>query len=490
MPFAGYGASSDFTIRTLVGSDTLPPTTPILTSVTPVSTAQIDVVWSAATDNFIFGGYQVFRDSVQIATTTLTTYSDSGLLASTPYTYSVRAFDSVFNYSTTSNALATSTFAPTPTSTTSIDSTATYGSKSGLSLQEFTIVPEQYNATFFWKTTTFAKFDLRWGRSTSYELGFVSHELLRREHTTQVADLDPGTVYEFELVGYDRFGKQYTLKRGQFTTESAPDTTATANVSGLKAYVVGDTVHLSWVNPSETDFSRVRIMRSHLFFPLGTHDGFLSYEDHGTSFTDRGALTHSKIQYYTVFTIDTSGNMSSGAVIAVVAGGHVITDEETGTTDVSTTTLVFDDFEFIQEGTQKTSQDLSAEDSFLVRIAYTKLPPHLKTITMTIGEASDTASYLLRINNDKTYYEAVIPADTYAGKKSVAFSVYDFETKTLERVAGFVSFHTSGIVDTTTALGPLFTTVAVQSEVVTLIGFLCIFIFLVCIMLLRTLFRK
>ena len=82
-------ATSEFNIRVFGGSDTQPPTTPTLLSATAISPTQVDLSWTPSTDNFILSGYVVTRGSSTIATTTLTTYSDTGLSASTTYEYSV-----------------------------------------------------------------------------------------------------------------------------------------------------------------------------------------------------------------------------------------------------------------------------------------------------------------------------------------------------------------------------------------------------------------
>jgi hypothetical protein len=47
----------------------------------------------ASTDNIGVAGYNVFRNGVKIGTVNGTSFSDSGLIGSTTYTYSVRAFD-------------------------------------------------------------------------------------------------------------------------------------------------------------------------------------------------------------------------------------------------------------------------------------------------------------------------------------------------------------------------------------------------------------
>ena len=79
--------------------DTTPPTVPGGLKATSVSSSQINLSWNASTDNVGVAGYKVFRNGSQIATTTRTSYSDTGLMPSTTYSYAVSAYDAAGNNS-------------------------------------------------------------------------------------------------------------------------------------------------------------------------------------------------------------------------------------------------------------------------------------------------------------------------------------------------------------------------------------------------------
>jgi uncharacterized protein (TIGR03790 family) len=97
-------------------SDTTPPTTPGNVSATPISSSQINVSWSASTDNVGVAGYKVFRNgNLAGSTTTALTYPDTGLAASTAYSYTVEAFDAAGNVSTPSTAVNATTLTPDTT---------------------------------------------------------------------------------------------------------------------------------------------------------------------------------------------------------------------------------------------------------------------------------------------------------------------------------------------------------------------------------------
>src|SRR5207249_1688855 len=79
--------------------DTQAPTVPTGLTATAVSTSQINLSWTASTDNVGVTGYKIFRNSVQVGTATTTSYSDTGLSASTTYTYTASAYDLAGNNS-------------------------------------------------------------------------------------------------------------------------------------------------------------------------------------------------------------------------------------------------------------------------------------------------------------------------------------------------------------------------------------------------------
>lgn len=438
-------ATDDFTVSQQIGNDTNPPTTPSGLTALPVASSQIDLSWTASTDDSSMGGYQVFRDAVQIATTTLTAYSDSGLTASTTYSYYVTAFDTFYNISSSSNSAATTTFGLTPTSTPPVTDPDNGGNGPDVKLVSFDVVPAIYSAELSWKTDRYAQYELRWGRTSSYELGFVTNELFRREHTTAITDLQPGTTYEYQLIAYDRDGDRFVLSEGKFKTNSIPDTVPPTNVSNLVGVIEGNNIKLTWLLPTDPDLSYVRIVRSHLFYPTDPYDGFIAYQDKGELFLDRNAAAKKTILYYTVFSYDDKGNVSSGAVVAVAPKGSSV---DVGDTSSSTVDFDFTDVEVVQYDKVLTDSKLDADAPFTIRIAYEKLPEHLKTITATLfhPERNDLSfTFLLRINKDKTYYEASIAPLRTAGVYPTVVNVYDHEAQKLFTASGIITAVGDGV---------------------------------------------
>ncbi|MFC5666763.1 glycoside hydrolase family 6 protein [Kitasatospora misakiensis] len=89
-------------------TDTVAPSVPTGLAGTTTATGA-SLSWTASTDNVGVTGYQVFRNGVQVGTSTTTSYTDSGLTASTAYSYTVKARDAAGNVSAASAALSLTT---------------------------------------------------------------------------------------------------------------------------------------------------------------------------------------------------------------------------------------------------------------------------------------------------------------------------------------------------------------------------------------------
>src|SRR6266446_1519389 len=74
-------AQSSAVVGTTQSVDTTAPSVPTGLTATAVSPSQINLSWTASTDNVGVVGYRVFRDTVQVATSTATSYVNPGLAA-------------------------------------------------------------------------------------------------------------------------------------------------------------------------------------------------------------------------------------------------------------------------------------------------------------------------------------------------------------------------------------------------------------------------
>jgi len=477
-----FAQTDSFNVRFLYGDDSEAPTTPDPFSVTPIAPAQIDIAWGTSTDNVAVVGYQLFRDSMQIATTTLTSFSDTGLTASTTYAYNVIAFDSFGNFSTSSATLATTTFAlpPPPVVATSTESGGSSATIARLLLTSFEITPGTSGAKLQFSTNVPTRFVLRYGKSSIYDNGTIESPIYKSTHTTSLFPLEAGTAYVYELYGFDRFGNEVLLADGDFSTTALPDTTAPANVANFSATPIGTDVFLRWDNPTDDDFVYVRVVRNRSFYPLNESDGFLVYEGSANSITDQGGLSSYDEQYYTIFTYDSSGNVSSGAVASAAtqslleagsADGGVTTtpdqaieDNIDGQSTIDMTVLYASSVQLLQDGIRQSLSDQSVTlDSRLpyeLFIPIEAVPANLKTIIATVVNPSNQRSattYLLKINSEQTGYSALISAPMVVGSSRVTIEMIDYTQGTVRRIEQSVTF-----VASREAAPPLLNTLAKQ----------------------------
>lgn len=102
-------AANAFSSRSGSGGDTQAPTAPTGLVSPSKTSSSISLSWNAATDNVGVAGYRIYRNGAGLATSSTTTFTNTGLSSGTSYTYVVRAFDAAGNESGASNSLTVTT---------------------------------------------------------------------------------------------------------------------------------------------------------------------------------------------------------------------------------------------------------------------------------------------------------------------------------------------------------------------------------------------
>src|SRR5450631_953083 len=132
---AGNGSAQSSVVQATTPPllDTTPPTIPTNLSVTGTSTSTVSLAWTASTDNVGVAGYKIYRGGVQIGASGVASYTDTGLSASTTYSYTVSAYDAAGNNSAqTAPVSATTGTSDTQAPTVSITSPANNQNISGV----------------------------------------------------------------------------------------------------------------------------------------------------------------------------------------------------------------------------------------------------------------------------------------------------------------------------------------------------------------------
>jgi fibronectin type 3 domain-containing protein len=294
-----------------VAPDTIPPSVPSAISAAVVSASQIDLSWTASTDNVGVTAYSVERGQgagctsfTQIATPSGTSLSDSGLAASTSYCYRVRATDAAGNLSAYSSIVTATTQAVADVTPPT--------------------VPSGLNAT----ALSSSQISLNWTASTD-DVGISGYQVDRCQGvgcTTFVqvatpvgtsfgdAGLSPTTSYSYRVRAVDAAGNVSANSNvASATTQAPPDTTAPTAPSNLTANAGSNNqINLTWL--ASTDNVGVSGYRVERCQGVGCSAFTQIAAPTGTSFSDTGltAATYG----YRVRASDAAGNLSAYSNVA------------------------------------------------------------------------------------------------------------------------------------------------------------------------------
>ena len=113
IPLGAHNAA--ILVKAQAAADTTAPSTPTGLTASAASSSEIDLSWTASTDDVGVTGYDVYVNDVAVATTTATTWAHTGLAAGTTNSYRVSAKDAAGNSSAkTDPVTATTPAEPAP----------------------------------------------------------------------------------------------------------------------------------------------------------------------------------------------------------------------------------------------------------------------------------------------------------------------------------------------------------------------------------------
>jgi chitodextrinase len=220
-------------------ADTTKPTAPTALTAAGISGTQLNLSWTASTDNVGVTGYHIERCTgsgcttfAEIGTSAANTYVDAGLTNTTTYRYRVRANDAAGNLSTYSGAITAKTLDTQPPTAPTLSAT----------------VNSAVKITVNWTAATdnVAVKGYYVDRCT----GTGCSEFAQLASTTTAltygnTGLTPLTSYQYRVRAYDAAGNQTASNTISATTSA--DTTKPTAPSGVSATAINaNQVALSW----------------------------------------------------------------------------------------------------------------------------------------------------------------------------------------------------------------------------------------------------
>jgi chitodextrinase len=305
---------------TTQATDTTPPSVPSgLTG--SVTSSQVNLSWTASTDNVAVTGYRIERCQgascstfAQIGTSTIVSFSDTGVTAATSYSYRVRAADAAGNLSVYSNIISVTIQAAdttAPTAPTGLAATAASASQINLtwtaSTDDVGVTGYQVDRCQGAGCTTFAQVATSTGTSFN-DTG-----------------LAPSTSYSYQVRAADAAGNiSANSSIATATTQAPPDTTAPTAPTGLSATAVSTTqINLAWT--ASTDNVAVTGYRVERCQGTGCTNFVEIAAPTATSFNDMNIATATNYAYR-VRASDAAGNLSAYSnVVSAMANAVFLT---------------------------------------------------------------------------------------------------------------------------------------------------------------------
>ncbi|TMH89319.1 MAG: hypothetical protein E6H42_17405, partial [Betaproteobacteria bacterium] len=289
------GHSAGIVLKTAVApADTTAPSTPTALSASAVSSSQINLSWTASTDNVGVTGYRVYRAGTLLATLgAVTAYQNTSLAATTTYSYTVQAIDAAGNASAQSASASATTRAAPDTTPPSVPS----------GLTGTAVSSTQINLTWNASTDNVAV--------TSYQV-YLNDAMIANTAVTsfQHTGLSAGTTYNYRVSAADAVPNYsgWTATPVSVTTPAAPDTTAPSTPTGLLASAASSSqINLSWsASTDNVAVTGYRVYRAGTL--LVTLGAVTAYQNTG--------LAASTSYSYTVQAIDAAGNASAQSTSA------------------------------------------------------------------------------------------------------------------------------------------------------------------------------
>lgn len=310
--------------------------------------------------------------------------------------------------------------------------------KYGVLIQEISIEEGDTFLFLNWKTNIKAKSEVSWGFSIDNEAGSIVESDFDTAHSILIGDLQPQRRYFIKIYSTSTNG-QYSEKIYEVETNKLGTDLLPPNVENSKLQVKDpNKITLSWNIPLYSEFKSVRVVKSDVFFPSDPSDGLVIYEGKGREVVDS---ISSKKNYYTIFLEKNDGRFSSGVTLSYYMTGRPsdVLKEDQPESQFPIIPLTLSDFIFVQSGKiiSPSEKGISIEQNHILKIsiATDKTPKVLKTILITLTNSKkEKSSFLLRVNDTKSEYSALISPRFLTGIYEGHIQIFDYKNGSMNSV--------------------------------------------------------
>ncbi len=378
-----------------IATDSTPPAAPTSFVATPDDTL-VHLSWVNPTASDLQGvivlrktaGYSTGPDDGYVVYDGLATSNDNGSLKNgVTYYYSIYAYDEVPNYSVAAQAMATplgiyDTTPPGPVTNFAADTgekllSLTWTKPNDADLQGIRIQ----------RSTT--------GYPANKDAGTTVYDSTGVSYIDE--ELTSGATYYYSAFTYDdqlNYSSRTTLMGIPL-----PDTTPPAAPTNTVAVADDTVIHLSWVNPTDSDFAGVRVQRLTSGYPADWTIGRNVYDGTDTS-RDNGGLINGLTYYYCVFAYDFDGNFSAPGQAFAIPG------DVTPPALVTNLTATASTGQISLSWTNPTDADFAG-----VRIKYSTTLYVTDPGTSGLYEGTGTSFVHSSLNAGTTYYYSIFSKD-------------------------------------------------------------------------------
>ncbi len=280
------------------------------------------------------------------------------------------------------------------------------------------------SAVISWDTSVSTVSTIKWGETTEVKEGILHSVNFSREHKMEILNLKAGTMYYFTIESQNVGGKNSIHPPTYFFTKFFKDTTLPSGPRNVKASADVSGITISWQNPTDNNFSYIRIMRHEDRFRGDPFLGKLVYEGNKEIFLDKN-VAEGKKYFYVLFSRDSGGNFSTGTGVSQVAYSS---KTPTPGVEIPPEVFISENF-FVYQYNQQAEILTNAKAITIENNKSTVVDTNIKTLPDDWMEVIDqegkvVGQYLFSFNADSKRYQSVIPPLGSAGIYTVKIHRY------------------------------------------------------------------